>query len=1109
MFGALAGGATLAVTVFYAYAQAVFPSAVASRFDPRFLIAEVGAYLLWLMLVGVVFMAFDVRRADARARIAEALDTRPVANIPLVAGRVFGVVAAAALPVLATLAVVQVLGTVARAMDFWMGNPIEPVSLASFVLLDVLVALFVWAATVMLLSAMLRNRLAVVAVAAALLALQVWATSTVPAYLLPAISVVSTSVGWASDITPEFADLDRLLQRFAVVVLGIGICVLAAAVHPRADGGSRSRRAAGGIAIVVLALVGLGVVAGRGVAAVEQREEWLAVHRAAAALEASTRVDVERIAGSIEIDPGNSLGIDIDMHLRVAEDGTRSWVFSFNPGMRVIDLEVGGEAVSFVHESGLLTIDGGERMSGGSVVVSLRAHGVPDPDFGYLDSVADWRHRPATNLLKYLGRKASLYHPNYVALTPAVHWLPAPGANVHREDPSKRSADFFDLDLAVEVPPGWAVAGPGRQRPQRATPTRHAFRPTSPVREVALFASAFASVSRAVQGIELELLLSPKHLPNLGYYAEAGSEVERHLTEMFSGLEDRGLPYSESTLTMVEVPTSLRTYRGGWRLDPVRAPGVLLLREEGLPTVSAGYYDNPTRGDTRPSDLALDLIIYFLNDRGSGNAFQGLAGQILGSTSPTGPGAVALDAITRDLAYRVLNPWGWDRSIWATAHRFDRDSPFGTSAFDTIMGVRTGRVGSGSLALTMALEHDPWDLLGRSSLVGIDGGDDPERSFGVMARRGNALEGIVLDTLGIGETTALLGELRRRHEGSTYTLGDFLAVAEDAKTGLAETLDDAMHERGLPGFLASAAHVIRISDDETGAPRYHVSVHVQNGEPVVGWLRLARYDMWGEGESIRVPGNSSVEIGRIYDTPPDQLWLIPYLSLNRREMRLALAADQPRPSSDADVFVGTRPSAWVPREVDGIVVDDLDPGFAWRSAPARPNRWSLAGRYRGVPDTLDHGLPVHAPEAGAWTRHDVPSAWGKYRRTVAWAGAGDGDYHVSFKAALAPGRWRLDYYLPEQRIPKRGPGGVERWLYPRVGSMAMRLVVGQPDRQDESHGDRDRGLDFDAALGETGWNKLGEFDLPGGEVRLVIDNRTTGALVIADAIRWRPVDPVE
>ena len=73
----------------------------------------------------------------------------------------------------------------------------------------------------------------------------------------------------------------------------------------------------------------------------------------------------------------------------------------------------------------------------------------------------------------------------------------------------------------------------------------------------------------------------------------------------------------------------------------------------------------------------------------------------------------------------------------------------------------------------------------------------------------------------------------------------------------------------------------------------------------------------------------------------------------------------------------------------------------------------------------------------------------------------------------------------------------------------MRLVVGQPDRQDDSHGDRDRALDFDAALGETGWNKLGEFDLPGGEVRLVIDNRTMGALVIADAIRWRPVDSVE
>ena len=68
-----------------------------------------------------------------------------------------------ALPALATVAVLQAAGMVARWVGFWMGDPFEPVSLASFVLLDVLVSLFAWTSMVVLLAAGLRYRMAVLA----------------------------------------------------------------------------------------------------------------------------------------------------------------------------------------------------------------------------------------------------------------------------------------------------------------------------------------------------------------------------------------------------------------------------------------------------------------------------------------------------------------------------------------------------------------------------------------------------------------------------------------------------------------------------------------------------------------------------------------------------------------------------------------------------------------------------------------------------------------------------------------------------------------------------------------------------------------------------------
>ena len=532
-----------------------------------------------------------------------------------------------------------------------------------------------------------------------------------------------------------------------------------------------------------------------------------------------------------------------------------------------------------------------------------------------------------------------------------------------------------------------------------------------------------------------------------------------------------------------------------------------MLREEGLPTIRTGYYDQQPPADRRQEYLVSRPHIYFLNAWNGGNAYQALAGNLIGSTSPVGAGAVALDAVTRDLAYRVLNPWGPERSVWFSAHSYDADAYFGTSVWDTIAGLGAGHFAS-MLGRTSWWRGDLWAEAGRVSLAGIEAGQDPHLTFSLMALKGNALEGVVLGTAGVQKMGALLGELRRRHEGRSFAMEDLLAVADEIAPGLAGVVGEALHEPGLPGFLASPATVVRLLDDEAGRPRYHVAIHVYNGEPVVGWLQLAQYDMlWGEGEPIRVSGKSAVEIGRVYDAPPDQLWLHPYLSLNRREIRLDLVDSASRSLPDGDGFVGTRPSTWSPPEVDGIVVDDLDAGFAWESAPARAARWRLVDHYQGRTESLDHGLPVQARQVGAWVRRNVPSAWGKYRRTVAMAVPGGADYRVFFTADLAGGRWRLDYYLPERRIPERWAGDGERTMYAPLGSMEMKLVTfGEDDGATSPRPFREWNLDFDAALGETGWNKLGGFDLPGGKARLEVSNVTNGVVVIADAIRWRRVD---
>ena len=54
-----------------------------------------------------------------------------------------------------------------------------------------------------------------------------------------------------------------------------------------------------------------------------------------------------------------------------------------------------------------------------------------------------------------------------------------------------------------------------------------------------------------------------------------------------------------------------------------------------------------------------------------------------------------------------------------------------------------------------------------------------------------------------------------------------------------------------------------------------------------------------------------------------------------------------------------------------------------------------------------------------------------------------------------------------------------------------------------ANGER-RPVEFDSAVSTQGWNELGEFDLDAGLVSLEVSNKTTGNVVFADAIRWKP-----
>ena len=1094
------------------HAQEGWISPVTEFPAPRFAMSAVGMLLLLAFLFGAVFLAFDVRARDRRERMVEVLDTRPVSNVQLLFGRILGVVGTAFLAALTMVVLVQTFGSLAGAL----GAPTEPVqitSLATFLFVDALPILLAWVAVVVLLAVLLRNRLLVAVGALGLLAAWVLWAQAQPLYLS---SLVGLTVygNLASDLLPRIAEPATALHRLALVVGAVGVLYAAAALHPRLDDRPRALRfAVSGVLIGVgtAMLVGLFVDARSGI---EVREHWLAVHRDASSNDVA---DIEHIAGTVRIDPGRELMIDVVMGL-VASDETRAGgelVMSFNPGMTVRKVRINGEPATAVHRDGLLRLE--PPSTGGGFELELMADGVPDPSFAYLDSAFDFSTDSSgrRNVTLFLGRDASIYDADYVALMPGVHWLPRPGANVGMEDPGRVARDYYTVDLAVEVPAGWLVAGPGLR--QAGAEGEFRFNPRSVVPAVALMASRYERRAMEVAGVELEVLMSPKHAGSFEVFEDAVEPLGDRLEELFGEAANAGLDYPYRGLSVVEVPATLRRCGGGWRMDSVQAlPGILLLSELGFPTAR---FDFAFRHAKKRVDGAggeefkiKALERYFRNDYAGGDPFVGLERNLVrfqAGVGADGMAATALEFVVEELAALVLS----GTPGFFSAHVFtpDRATSLRRMAFATsrALGIDTGQRGVRDVVANRPVV---WDLALGTSLAGLDPDADPAGVLDVLALRGGAVARSIFDALGRERTAVLLRELRLR---GSYDVDAFYEAAALAGADLRPLLGDWLNDAGLPGFVASAAVTRRLPDTARGQPRFETRVHVRNGEPVPGLVRLRYLTRQGRrtkgrgtmsSEPVRVPGHSAMEISLVTASPVILASMAPYLSLNRGDVQLALAtADE----TLSDGFAGARRSNWEPPPQPGIVVDDLDAGFVVERSARRSGFriGDILQEPRRLTGEMDHGIPNYESAWGTydarvdaeWRRQDVPSSWGRYRRTVARAGTADGHSKAVFSTELPEaGEWRLDYHMPFVQTRSGGKlrsRGQPREMHSSLGDFDMVLEFGDGEKHTVA---------FDASGADIGWNDLGRFDLPKGSVRLVVSNRSSGDLVLADAVRWRP-----
>ena len=1077
---------------------------LAGAYAPRFVLSAMGNAWLWLFVIAVVFLAFDARQQDERARVAEVLDARPTSNLALLAGRLTGTVLIAWLALVAIAVLVQAVGTVARmvheaageetaTLAWWLAVVVEPTSLATLLTFDAVPALAFAAALVLFLATVLRRRLLTVLVALALVGAHVYAVAIVPMVLLPVVSLVTSYADFASDVVPTFPEPTVLAQRAVLVLFAIALLFASAALHSRDDGGSRLRR---GMTAVLFAALGVAAIVGLVAASVDDfsvRERWLAAQEAARELPFP---DLRHVGGEVRIEPGKNMALDLDLRIAAPPGKTLARLhFSLNPGLTVGSVEIAGEPARATHVDGILTVDLPRPVdSTTELPLSLRASGMPDSRFAYLDSAVDWRRLPASNRLNLLGTDASVFSRSYVALMPGVAWLPTTGPNL-----AGRRADAFAPSLTVRVPAGWLVAGPGRREPVAVGAFR--FEPRAAVPEVGLFASRFERRTVEVAGVMLEILVVPEHAGQLDGLVEVMEDengIIGRVEEMIDEAEESGLPYPFAGFSMVEVPARLRGYGGGRALDTTLfPPGLALVPEYGFPTrFERVHTDRRTTFGIGPNlatesaDRKQGTLWRLFAHESAGGGLRHLARNAFSVGSAPSRDSAALDALCRVLAARIVwRLYDTDSDALFTAHRFTDES---TRPDNPLLSLVWG--GGPSQVRTAASRPTVWEAAGETALADLDGLADAALAQDVLALRIDHAVRAIQDRYGLEKAAALLVALRERLSSTGYSAEDLAQASVEAEMDIHALLGDWLGATAMPGFRASAVKAFRIPDADDGKPRYQVLLDIRNSEPTPGLVRLTyagkpRAGRWVNSDPIPIAGDSSVHIGQFLAQPPEAVWVRTYLSRNRAEMRLPVASFDAEEVVEREVFAAVRPSDWIPED-RGIVVDDLDGGFGLESADDA----SRLGGGTAVSDGVetDAGLPIFRRDRRpGWTRQALPTAWGRYRRTVARIAAGQGTARANFDAELPEaGRWLLSYHVPD--LEQVGMYSYFRSTNDDQGVHGIEVYSG----------DTTTTVDFDAAAATPGWNEIDALDLAAGPVRVTVSDKTSGNAVVADAIRW-------
>lgn len=1104
--------------------------------SPRYIMSLLGSSFLALFCTGVLLLTFDHIKRDENIRVHEVVTSKPINNIELYLGRLLGVSMTMAIPMLLVLFSIVFYGILAEVFMFTFGEPVEIWSIVSFVFLDLFPNFLFFGSLVILVSSLFKSRLLAFLLTIGCLYVLFWFNSRLPMNISAPIQTISSKVLFPSELVPTLFTPIIAFNRIALLFMSAGFLYWTSCLNTRLTASPKKDLVFGSFLFCLGVLV-IGTMFVRQTLEHNRIEQWTKYHDQH--FSPSAFPEVHEIRGRIDIKPGRMIDLDLTLDVSIYTDQSDEFVlFSLNPGYNISHLAVGGERVvdhDFRH--GLLTIP--QRYFESEITkLHIKAKGRPNGRFAYLDSNRTLSQivGPDVQQLRRLGTESFIFRPEFVVLLPGIKWYPTSGTATNEEAWEQRKRDFFTVDIEVSVPRGWIVAGPAkRERILDTKRTKFGFQQSSPLPDFALVGSRFESASLEVEGVFFEILYSKTHQKTFKSLARMQDKLRERLEEMLKAVQQTGFNYPYGSFALVEVPSTLRVFGGGSGMNTVMCPpGLVMIRESTLPTmptdslIDEKWFEQTNLPEEERITFEFDTLSNYLQHSAfESNVGFGYFHSLLNQqTSATGNRAQVINTLLEQLIRTMFrgSEVDFDFQLALDRNVLNVASVEPLKILTPVISRRPRHMSDETQSKMRAILNAPeiWEFMEVSSPLQTEFDGNRYLATRALKIRVQQIVSYLLSSLGPETFNSIFVDLTNRFRGRNFTHEDFVQLFAEHGVSLEETAGDMISKTGLPGFIGLNPTVREFNEKDQS--KYETTFILQNDEPVSGPLRLSlRIPMNSFASTnvslptMMIAANQSLKVAIESLNPIQEIWLKPYLSKNRMNIRLDLPPVNQ--TQDFEINPNDQPFIKSIEEVlptqsstSSITVDDLASGF---SIVRLRNRsvftgifGNLARRFMGTEEApLDNGLPIFQlsfPQPKKWFRVSDLTAYGSYRRTIAISESGEGQTAAKFTANLPNiGEWKLEFFLPkghvhEEIVNRHNTMSQTMYLNVYLGTIYLEI----------NNGSETIAKTLDAPNLDAGWISVGTFQLTEPEVHVLVSNEAENSFkkyVFADAIRWTPV----